>query len=72
MDILQDGSKAESLLHWAEDQFLAYSIPDSSTSLRSTRINIHAYDGNTTSDHIPLISTIPMKISNNKIEKNVH
>ena len=83
VDTMQDGSKADALLHWAGEHFLAHAIPNSSTSLRSSKvidyafmsglnITIQSYDGNTTSDHFPIISTISMKFSNQRFGKNVH
>jgi hypothetical protein len=83
VDVMQDGTKADSLLQWADDQFLAQAIPNSPTSLRSSRLidytfarglnlDIQTYDGKTTSDHLPIISVIPLKVSYQKLEKNVH
>ena len=83
VDIAQDGKKAETFLEWADTNFLAPFVPESSTSLRSDRvidyalaagisINIQNYGGNTSSDHTPIISVIPVKIKNKKVGKNVH
>ncbi|CAF3453526.1 unnamed protein product [Rotaria socialis] len=83
VDIMQDGKKAEILLQWADDQFLAQALPNSSTSLRSDRvidyafvrgfnIDIQVYNGNTTSDHRPILSVIPLKVLQQKLGKNTH
>ncbi|CAF1130838.1 unnamed protein product [Rotaria magnacalcarata] len=75
--------KAEILLQWADDLFLAQALPNSSTSLRSNRIidyafvrgfniGIQVYNGNTTSDHLPILSVIPMKVLQQKLGKNTH
>ncbi|CAF1415435.1 unnamed protein product, partial [Rotaria magnacalcarata] len=83
IDIDQDGKKAETFLTWIDTYFLAPFKPESSTSLRSDRIidyalvtglsiDIQVYSGNTTSDHIPIISVIPFKVKNNSIGRNVH
>jgi hypothetical protein len=83
VDIMKDGKKAEILLQWADDQFLAQAVPNSPTSLRSYRVidyaftrglnlDIQTYDGNTTSDHVPIISIIPLKVLYQKLGKNIH
>ncbi|CAF2066750.1 unnamed protein product [Rotaria magnacalcarata] len=83
VDIDHNGKKAETLLEWADTNFLASFTPDSPTSLRSARvidyalasglsIDIQIYNGNTTSDHTPIISVTPTKIKNKIIAKNVH
>lgn len=83
VDISEDDSKAESLLKWADDQFLAPFLPDSPTSLlsdrvidfafiRGTTLSIQTYRGNTTSDHVPIIGVIPFDIKYCGIGKNVH
>ncbi|CAF2262242.1 unnamed protein product [Rotaria magnacalcarata] len=75
--------KAEILLQWADDQFLAQALPNSSISLRSNRIidyafvrgfniDIQVYNGNTTSDHLPILSVIPLKVLQQKLGKNTH
>ncbi|CAF5221999.1 unnamed protein product, partial [Rotaria magnacalcarata] len=81
---LWDGwKKAEILLQWADDQFLAQALPNSSISLRSNRIidyafvrgfniDIQVYNGNTTSDHLPILSVIPLKVLQQKLGKNTH
>jgi len=83
VDSMQDGKKAEVLLNWADDYYLAQIPPDTSTSLRSDRvidyafarginIDIQTYKGNTTSDHLPIISVIPFQVNYQKLGKNVH
>jgi hypothetical protein len=77
VDVSVDGANADLLLQWAEDQLLVQAIPNSSTSLRSSRVidyafarglypDIQIYNGNTTSDHLPLISVIPFNIPHHK------
>ena len=67
VDITKGGSPTDTLLDWTDDQFLAQAIPNSPTSLRSSRvidfellrglnIDIQVYGGNTASDHHSLIS----------------
>ncbi|CAM2703188.1 unnamed protein product [Rotaria socialis] len=83
VNTMQDGKKAEILFQWADDQFLAQALPNSSTSLRSNRviddafirgfnIDIQVYNGNTTSDHLPILSVIPLKVLQQKLGKNTH
>jgi hypothetical protein len=83
VDLNQDTNKAESLLCWADKQFLAPFSPDTPTSLRSNRIidyafargmsvDIQIHRGNTTSDHLPILAIIPTKSIHNNIGKNVH
>lgn len=83
VDISEEGSKAASLLKWTDDQFLAPFIPDSPTSLRSNRIidfalssgtalKIQTYHGNTSSDHVPILSVIPFDIKYTTVGKKVH
>ncbi|CAF4346147.1 unnamed protein product, partial [Rotaria sp. Silwood2] len=43
VDILQDVKKAELLLQWADEQFLAQALPNSPTSLRSDRVIDYAF-----------------------------
>ncbi|CAF3569362.1 unnamed protein product [Rotaria socialis] len=75
-DIKNDGTKAEALLTWADTFLLAPFIPEESTSLRSDRtidfvfsnnhrVDIQTYKGNTTSDHKPTISIVPLKVKEN-------
>ncbi|CAF4345612.1 unnamed protein product, partial [Rotaria sp. Silwood2] len=79
VDIMQDGQKAESLLEWTDIHFLAPVLPSSVTSLRSNRvidyalvcglnIDIQTYNGNTTSDHRPIISSIPFTVARQKLD----
>ncbi|CAF0906163.1 unnamed protein product [Adineta steineri] len=83
VDFCQDIQKAESLLPWADEHFLAPFLTGMSTSLRSDRevdyafasninITIQAYSGRTSSDHVPILSVIPFKIEQNNVGKNVH
>ena len=83
VDLLQDGKKAEILLQWADEHFLAQALTNSSTSLRSDRVidyaflrglnlDIQVYNGNTTSDHLPIISVISPNILQHKLGKNTH
>ncbi|CAF1573779.1 unnamed protein product [Rotaria magnacalcarata] len=71
------------LLHWVDDQSLAHAVPNSPTSLRSNRVidyafikglnlDIQVYNGNTTSDHLPVLSVISLNSSQHKLEKNIH
>ncbi|CAF4660723.1 unnamed protein product [Rotaria magnacalcarata] len=77
VDIMNDGKKADILLKWADDYFLAQALPNSPTSLRSDRVIDYAfvrginldtqvYNGNTTSDHLPILSVIPFKVLQQK------
>ena len=70
VDLEKDISKANQLLTWADKVFLAPYAPKSKTSLRSDRILDYALTGgividiqtlpnNTTSDHYPIVSSIP-------------
>ncbi|CAM4827807.1 unnamed protein product [Rotaria magnacalcarata] len=83
VDIMDDGKKADTLLHWADDQSLAHVVPNSHTSLRSNRVidyafikglnlDIQVYNGNTTSDHLPILSVISLNSSQYKLGKNIH
>ncbi|CAF4215465.1 unnamed protein product, partial [Rotaria magnacalcarata] len=40
---MDDGKKADTLLHWADDQSLAHIVPNSHTSLRSNRVIDYAF-----------------------------
>ncbi|CAF3838437.1 unnamed protein product [Rotaria magnacalcarata] len=77
VDIMKDGKKADILLKWAGDYFLAQALPNSPMSLRSDRVidyafvrginlDIQVYNGNTTSDHLPILSVIPFKVLQQK------
>ncbi|CAF2129789.1 unnamed protein product [Rotaria magnacalcarata] len=66
IDIMRDGDKADKLLEWMDACSLSAIIPDTNTSLRSERtidfaatigidLSIQAYEGNTTSDHKPIL-----------------
>ncbi|CAM2714927.1 unnamed protein product [Rotaria socialis] len=83
IDIKNDGTKAEALLTWADTFLLAPFIPEESTSLRSDRtidfvfsnnhrVDIQTYKGNTTSDHKPTISILPLKVKENSNGYNTH
>ncbi|CAF4163900.1 unnamed protein product, partial [Rotaria magnacalcarata] len=69
IDIEQDGEKADRLLEWMDSCCLEPVVPDSNTSLRSDRtidyavtigvdLTIQAYEGETTSDHKPLLGVL--------------
>ncbi|CAF1512715.1 unnamed protein product [Rotaria magnacalcarata] len=69
MDIEQDGEKADRLLKWMDSCCHGPVVPDSNTSLRSDRtidyaatigvdLTIQAYEGDTTSDHNPLLGVL--------------
>jgi hypothetical protein len=83
VDLFKDAQKSEVLLEWADSQFLAPILPDSATSLRSDRtidyaftnclnVKVQTYHGNTTSDHLPILSVVPFKRKQNVVGKNVH
>ena len=83
VDIDCNGKKAEIFLDWADKNFLAPFAPNSSTSLRSDRVidfalacgvnlDIQTYNGNTSSDHIPIISIIPILAKNKRLGRNIH
>ena len=83
IDLYQDTTKAESLLAWADDNYLAPYTPDTPTSLRSDRaidyalaggfhVDIQTFRGNTTSDHIPVISILPFQTRKSSMGKNTH
>ena len=83
VDIYQDSTKATKLINWADRNSLAPWTPDSPTSRRSNRVidfafarginlSIQTYSGNTTSDHLPLLSVIPVKSKQNTLGKNTH
>ncbi|CAM4741603.1 unnamed protein product [Rotaria magnacalcarata] len=69
IDIEQDGEKADRLLEWMDSCCLEPVVPDSNTSRRSDRtidyavtigvdLTIQAYEGETTSDHKPLLGVL--------------
>ena len=83
VDLDQDTEKADSLLSWADDHFLVPYSPDTPTSMRSDRVidyalasgfkvDIQCFSGNTTSDHIPIISIIPFQTRKPCRGKNTH
>ncbi|CAF2906990.1 unnamed protein product [Rotaria sp. Silwood2] len=80
---MQNGKKAKILRQWADERFLAQTLPNSPMFLRSDRVidyalvrdlnlDIQAYNGNTTSDHLPILSVIPLKVLQKKLGKNTH
>ena len=83
VDLEKDNEKAESLTSWAESMFLSPYIPAQPTSLRSTRtidyafssgraMSIQTYEGNTTSDHKPVMSFVSTSLPTNRKARNVH
>ena len=69
VDLEKDKVKSETLLTWAESESLALCLPEGPTSLRSNRtidyalvagvrVTLQAHQGDTTSDHKPLIGVI--------------
>ena len=83
VDLRNDSTKAESLLEWADTYFLAPYVPEASTSLRSNRIidyalsrgfcvDIQTLEGNTSSDHKPILSIIPYHDTRNIRGRNIH
>ncbi|CAF3803509.1 unnamed protein product [Rotaria magnacalcarata] len=83
VDLEHDDKKAESLLEWADSLNLSPFLPDCPTSLRSDRtidyafsniakIDIQKFDTNTTSDHYPILSILPMKCKQQVKGKSIH
>ena len=83
VDLEQDGNKAESLLDWADSLNLSPFVPACPTSLRSDRtidyalsnianIGIQKFNTNTTSDHYPVLSILPMKCKQRINGKSIH
>lgn len=83
VDPEQDKSKAECLLQWADSLSLSPFVPDDPTSLRSDRtidfafsnnntIDIHTIKGNTTSDHLPVISILSPNCKRQVMGKSIH
>lgn len=83
MDLAEDSAKENSLLSWADSVQLAPYVPAAPTSLRSSRtidfalasglpVSIQTYEGGTTSDHKPIISSVPWETSETKYARNVH
>ncbi|CAF3872971.1 unnamed protein product, partial [Rotaria sp. Silwood1] len=83
VDLEHDDKKAESLLEWADSLNLSPFLPDYPTSLRSDRtidyafsniakIDIQKFDTNTTSDHYPILSIIPMECKQQVKGKSIH
>ncbi|CAF1265947.1 unnamed protein product [Adineta ricciae] len=78
VDLYKDTQKSELLLAWTDEHFLAPFLPNSRTSLRSDRIidfafvkdidiSIQTYQGNTTSDHVPVLSVLSVKTIKNQL-----
>ncbi|CAM4749027.1 unnamed protein product [Rotaria magnacalcarata] len=83
IDLDKDKSKAETLLNWADLHFLTPYIPSQSTSIRSDRIidfaltsgfhiNMQTYEGGTSSDHKPILSSVPHNINGTSMTRNIH
>jgi hypothetical protein len=83
VDLEQDGIKAEGLLDWADSLSLSPFVPDCPTSLRSDRsidyafsnipsIVIQKFNTNTTSDHFPILSILPMNYTRHLKAKSIH
>ena len=71
VDLEKDKEKAETLIHWADSHLLSPYTQAQSTSLRSDRIidyilsagipvSIQTYEGDTTSDHKPVLSVLSL------------
>ncbi len=83
VDLENDVKKAEDLLAWADSSNLSPFLPDCPTSLRSDRtidyafsnlakIDIQKLNTNTTSDHYPILSILPMKYKQQVKGKSIH
>jgi hypothetical protein len=83
VDLIQDKVKGEILLSWADNHSLSPFLPDSPTSLRSSRtidyalssefaVNVQTYELGTSSDHKPLLCSIPIKSKEIVYGRNVH
>ncbi|CAM4775276.1 unnamed protein product [Rotaria magnacalcarata] len=83
VDINNDTQSSEVLLEWADACSLAPCIPDAATSLRSNRIidyalsngvplSIQTYEGGTSSDHKPILSTLSCGRNEQARGKNTH
>ena len=83
VDLRNDTAKAESLLEWVDAHLLALYVSDAPISLRSNRIidyalsrghfvDIQTFEGNTTSDHKPILSIIPYYDTRNMLGWNIH
>ncbi|CAF4520684.1 unnamed protein product [Rotaria sp. Silwood2] len=81
IDIEQDGDQADKLLEWMDSCNLEPVVPDSNTSLRSNRtidyaitvgveLTMQVYEGDTTSDHKPLLGVLGFLSPNGKITKD--
>lgn len=83
VDLEKDNSKAEGLLKWMDTHDLAPFLPSCATSLRSERkidyalaagitVLIQAYNGDTTSDHKPILAMIPTISLGRQIARTTH
>jgi hypothetical protein len=83
IDIHHDGKKAEEFLEWADSCSLSLFTPETTTSLRSDRIidfalssditvQMQVHSGGTSSDHKPILSTVPVKSKAVKQWRNFH
>ncbi|CAF4493110.1 unnamed protein product, partial [Rotaria sp. Silwood2] len=77
VDLEKDGGKAECLLEWMDSYSLVPTVPNTNTSLRSNRIidyalssgvdmTVQTYEGDTTSDHKPLLCVLACEGKENK------
>ena len=83
VDMSLDKTKADQITKWAENHLLTHHIPDCPTSKRSKRtidyffsrgvdIDFQVYDGNTTSDHAPIISVIKVNFTLSNLGRRTH
>jgi len=85
VDLDNDTKASDTLLEWADSCSLAPYLPDSFTSLRSNSsrtidyafssgvpLTIQTYEGFTTSDHKPILSTLSCNRKESVTGKNVH
>lgn len=83
VDIEKDSDKAEKLLKWSDSHFLSPNIAEGPTSLRSNRnidyafttgctTALQTYEGNTSSDHKPIIAFLPIEPSEVPKARNTH
>ncbi|CAF1224570.1 unnamed protein product, partial [Rotaria magnacalcarata] len=83
VDLNNDTQSSEALLEWADTCSLAPCTPSAATSLRSNRtidyalsngvpLSIQTYEGGTSSDHKPILSTLPGGRNEQARGKNTH
>ena len=83
VDLEEDSTKSDELSSWADSVALSPYLPKNHASLRSNRtidyaftsgraIDIQTLEGKTTSDHKPLISTIPTSARDTMTARNTH